>query len=46
MEHGVLLHTTKQLSKQITYDCGVFIPVFIGAGIIKIEKEVRELCRK
>ena len=27
MEHGVLMHTTKQLSKQITYDCGVFIPV-------------------
>jgi len=46
MEHGVLLHTTKQLSKQITYDCGVFILVFIGARNIKIEKEMRELCRK
>jgi len=33
----------KILSKYITYDCGVFIPVSNGAKIIKIDQEVREL---
>ena len=33
----------KILSKKITCDCGVFIPVSNGIKIIKIEQEVRKL---
>ena len=33
----------KQLSKYITWDCGVFIPVSIGGITIKIDQEMREL---
>jgi len=33
----------KRLSKQITYDFGVFIPVSVAAKSIKIDQEMREL---
>jgi len=33
----------KHLSKEITWDCAVFIPVSIGRRIMKIDQEMREL---